>query len=576
MAADMSDFLRVETNSSHIPAFLSPQNGTTKKRTQQLRQSAKNATKSRQPIEDDIPSDPDPAPGTDASIEEPFESHEEHSPHCSHDRDFDLGDELPDLDCDSDDECEEMDDQVVAAPEISEESELKKFATLLSDAQEAARIKERARETNGPKKYNGNSSKTKYRQHKFGKDIEAKGFLNVFDFMKAKAKKAAQEPARDHNSPHRQPGISADCIFWGNHISEQQVNCDPLLGPDQSAHRVCAAKGERARTPDSWVKGLIPIPANFGKILRFACAKSRQFWPKFAIDRCPNPDKISTTGEALCRISIKSSGYSGSRQIWGKLWRPVPIPAKWSKNPKFQSRQVGLRPEQAFDPTIRGPIAHRIESIESSCITAKTVRDPHEITPIPHGIRRQSSTPPPRNGSHKKPANRTTSTTDGPRQRNHTSTATSTSNDVDMQTAPQARKVGDTYDPDMLSEDRGEFFDHSPDIKIIQRNYCDVNNSLITPWNLKKELTEGAFFSAQITLHTYIFYPTGPGVPSKVYHLYVDKLRILDKGYGAPWEIPIPSLPPAGGPSTPRKRKERDEVADDAFEVFDTVSPRKK
>ncbi|KAJ7730058.1 hypothetical protein B0H14DRAFT_2640316 [Mycena olivaceomarginata] len=106
-----------------------------KKRTQQLRQIAKNATKSRQPIKYDIPSDLDPAPGpgTDASIEEPLVSHEEHSPHCSHDHhspdpdpdnrtwDFDLGDELPDLDCDSDDEREEMDDQVVAAPEISEE-----------------------------------------------------------------------------------------------------------------------------------------------------------------------------------------------------------------------------------------------------------------------------------------------------------------------------------------------------------------------------------------------------------------------------------------------------------------------
>ncbi|KAJ7767838.1 hypothetical protein B0H14DRAFT_2632995 [Mycena olivaceomarginata] len=68
---------------------------------------------------------------------------------------------------------------------------------------------------------------------------------------------------------------------------------------------------DSTRTPDSWVKGLIPIPANFGKILRFACAKSRQFWPKFARGRCPNPDKISTTGEALCRIPIKSSGYSG-------------------------------------------------------------------------------------------------------------------------------------------------------------------------------------------------------------------------------------------------------------------------
>ncbi|KAJ6538150.1 hypothetical protein B0H10DRAFT_1971707 [Mycena sp. CBHHK59/15] len=96
-------------------------------------------------------------------------------------------------------------------------------------------------------------------------------------------------------------------------------------------------------------------------------------------------------------------------------------------------------------------------------------------------------------------------------------------------------------------------------------------------FELKNVLTEGTFFSAQVTMHTYIFY--GNGIPSKVYHLYVDKLRVLDKGYGAAWQIPIPSFPVAGpsGPSTPspKKRKERDDTADDAFEAFDTVTPKK-
>ncbi|KAJ7181971.1 hypothetical protein C8R46DRAFT_1210444 [Mycena filopes] len=47
--------------------------------------------------------------------------------------DFDLGNELPDLDCeDSNEDREpELDDQVVEAPEISEESALQTFATLL-------------------------------------------------------------------------------------------------------------------------------------------------------------------------------------------------------------------------------------------------------------------------------------------------------------------------------------------------------------------------------------------------------------------------------------------------------------
>ncbi|KAJ7798260.1 hypothetical protein B0H14DRAFT_3492673 [Mycena olivaceomarginata] len=137
-----------------------------------------------------------------------------------------------------------------------------------------------------------------------------------------------------------------------------------------------------------------------------------------------------------------------------------------------------------------------------------------------------------------------------------------------------ARQVGNTYDPDMFSEHRGDYFDHSLDIKIIQRDHRDVDNSLTPPWELKKILTEGTFFSAQVTLQTYTF--SGNGVPNKIYHIYVDKLRVLDRGYGTAWQIPVPSLP-AAGPSTPgKKRKERHEAADDAFQAFDAVSPKKK
>ncbi|KAF8214482.1 hypothetical protein K438DRAFT_880770 [Mycena galopus ATCC 62051] len=165
---------------------------------------------------------------------------------------------------------------------------------------------------------------------------------------------------------------------------------------------------------------------------------------------------------------------------------------------------------------------------------------------------------------------------DGPRERNRPSTSIF-QKDADIQAATPTRKVGDTYDPDMFSEHRGDFFDHSPDIKLIQRDYQNVDKSLIAPFELKNVLTEGTFFSAQVTLHTYIFY--GSGVPSKIYHLYVNKLQILDKGYGAAWQIPIPPFPVANhsGPSTPspKKRKERDDAADDAFGAFDTVTPKK-
>ncbi|KAJ7037079.1 hypothetical protein C8F04DRAFT_1180803 [Mycena alexandri] len=146
-----------------------------------------------------IPGTKNYLPGThseEPSVSNREHSHDPHSPGSDNETwDFDLGDELPDLDCDSDDERNErneMDDQVVAASEITEESELKKFATFLSDAQEAARVQERAQQTKRPKRYRGDSTKTKYRRRKLGKEMEAQGFLNVFEYMKKK--KPPKEP----------------------------------------------------------------------------------------------------------------------------------------------------------------------------------------------------------------------------------------------------------------------------------------------------------------------------------------------------------------------------------------------
>ncbi|KAJ7762268.1 hypothetical protein B0H14DRAFT_2633952 [Mycena olivaceomarginata] len=181
--------------------------------------------------------------------------------------------------------------------------------------------------------------------------------------------------------------------------------------------------------------------------------------------------------------------------------------------------------------------------------------------------------------TYEKAGNKKVRESEGPRERNRNRPRTSTSSatvqsNIPMQATTPTRQVGDTYDPDMFSEHRGDYFDHSLDIKIIQRDHRDVDNSLIPPWELKKILTEETFFSAQVTLQTYIF--SGNGVPNKIYHIYVDKLRVLDRGYGTAWQIPVPSLP-AAGPSTPgKKRKERDEAADDAFQAFDAVSPKKK
>ncbi|KAJ6595913.1 hypothetical protein B0H10DRAFT_1958602 [Mycena sp. CBHHK59/15] len=180
--------------------------------------------------------------------------------------------------------------------------------------------------------------------------------------------------------------------------------------------------------------------------------------------------------------------------------------------------------------------------------------------------------------TYEKASNKNVHESEGPRERNRPSTSIFQT-DADMQVATPGNTQSRGYiRPGHVFGASRRLFRHSPDIKLVQRDHQNVDKSLIAPFELKNVLTEGTFFSAQVTMHTYIFY--GNGIPSKVYHLYVDKLRVLDKGYGAAWQIPIPSFPVAGpsGPSTPspKKRKERDDTADDAFEAFDTVTPKKK
>lgn len=60
----------------------------------------------------------------------------------------------------------------------------------------------------------------------------------------------------------------------------------------------------------------------------------------------------------------------------------------------------------------------------------------------------------------------------------------------------------------------------------------------------------------------------------QIYHLYVERLRILDKGHGDAWSLAIPTSPSAG-PSSPKKcaRPERDDNVDD---TFNSVTPAKK
>ncbi|KAJ7330809.1 hypothetical protein DFH08DRAFT_814896 [Mycena albidolilacea] len=128
--------------------------------------------------------------------------------------------------------------------------------------------------------------------------------------------------------------------------------------------------------------------------------------------------------------------------------------------------------------------------------------------------------------------------------------------------AGSARKFGDTYSPDMLPDHKVPYFPHEKS-RLVQRQFKDENGNLIAPHELSGKLTEGTLFSAQD--HNPRF------MDSKVYHVNVEKLTVLDKGDGAPWNPSSPGLPSAT-PSTPSKR-----ACDPAINsAFDGLFPSKK
>ncbi|KAJ7254190.1 hypothetical protein C8J57DRAFT_1236916 [Mycena rebaudengoi] len=135
--------------------------------------------------------------------------------------DFDLGNELPDLDCE--DPCPEdpepdLDDEVVVSPE------------LLSDAQDTARAAEHACK-NGlkwPKHYSKNSKKTQYRNRKKRSEMEANGFMNVFDFMKAVKKRRLGDVPETSAEPLVEDSSADECSADGAEAkSDVELNPEP-------------------------------------------------------------------------------------------------------------------------------------------------------------------------------------------------------------------------------------------------------------------------------------------------------------------------------------------------------------
>ncbi|KAF8144137.1 hypothetical protein K438DRAFT_1993114 [Mycena galopus ATCC 62051] len=159
-------------------------------------------------------------------------------------------------------------------------------------------------------------------------------------------------------------------------------------------------------------------------------------------------------------------------------------------------------------------------------------------------------------------------------------TPSSDAADVDME-APQVaeRKVGDHYPPDHLPDHRGPYFAHDK-AKLVQRDYKDVDGTLIALHELYSKLTEGTLVLLTVSLATYVIKSEkGESKPDrKVYHVLVDRLKILDHGDGAAWDPRVPALPERRySPATPKRG--RDDAADAAFDSFgskSSPSPAKK
>ncbi|KAJ7200363.1 hypothetical protein GGX14DRAFT_660279 [Mycena pura] len=143
------------------------------------------------------------------------------------------------------------------------------------------------------------------------------------------------------------------------------------------------------------------------------------------------------------------------------------------------------------------------------------------------------------------------------------------------------RKVGDTYSPNLLPDHRGPYFAHKA-AKLVQREYMDEDGHLISPDELYLKLTEGTLFTATITFETFIIKEKqNPArwLDKKIYHIYVSKLKILDRGIDTAWTPAIPSLPAVNTarPSTPVSATKRahDSSVDDVFASI-SPSPAKK
>ncbi|KAJ7687340.1 hypothetical protein B0H14DRAFT_3907374 [Mycena olivaceomarginata] len=150
-----------------------------------------------------------------------------------------------------------------------------------------------------------------------------------------------------------------------------------------------------------------------------------------------------------------------------------------------------------------------------------------------------------------------------------------TTNDVEN-TPGADPKIDDHFPVSVLPEISGPCFELEK-AKLVQRDYKDMEGNLISPADLNSKLTEGTLVLVMLKFATYIMKNRTRSL-FQVYHVLIDKLRILDHGDGEPFVASIPVAPETRFPTTPTKRA-RDDAADSAFDSFAsnaTPSPAKR
>ncbi|KAF8204733.1 hypothetical protein BJ912DRAFT_1052061 [Pholiota molesta] len=119
---------------------------------------------------------------------------------------------------------------------------------------------------------------------------------------------------------------------------------------------------------------------------------------------------------------------------------------------------------------------------------------------------------------------------------------------------PSSRvKVGALYDPNLLPDHRGKYFQH-PNAKLVQQDMVDEEENLIVPWDMPKKLREGTVVLVEATLVCWHI------SDRKVYQIQGHRLRVLAASDEDIETFEIPNFPNSNIPteqtpsSSPRKK----------------------